>query len=96
MHSTLQNLLDVPVNITLLFLYSCLCFERVGRAVRDPERIIISLKLVKDIVKAKPFAVLPGSGMSIEVTLDRGDKVCVRMHTYRKSGIYRKNDPILR
>ena len=43
---------------------------------RDPERIIISLKLVKNVVKAKPFAVLPGSGMSIEVSLDRGDKVC--------------------
>ena len=59
----------------MLFLHSHLCFERVGRAVRDPERIIISLKLVKDVVKAKPFAVLPGSGMSIEVTLERGDKV---------------------
>ena len=60
---------------TIVLLYSHLCFERVGRAVRDPERIIISLKLVKDVVKAKPFAVLPGSGMSIEVTLGRGDKV---------------------
>ena len=60
---------------TLILLHSYLCFERVGRAVRDPERIIISLKLVKDVVKAKPFAVLPGSGMSIEVTLERGDKV---------------------
>ena len=33
------------------------------------------MKLVKDVVKAKLFAVLPGSGMSIEVTLERGDKV---------------------
>lgn len=57
------------------FVNSYLCFERVGRAIRDPERIIISLKLVKDVVKAKPFAVLPGSGMSIEVTLQRGDRV---------------------
>ena len=54
---------------------SCLCFERVGRAIRDPERFLISLKMVKTIVKAKPFAVLPGSGMSIEVTLKQGEKV---------------------
>ena len=60
---------------TIVLICSHLCFERVGRAIRDPERIIISLKLVKDVVKAKPFAVLPGSGMSIEVTLERGDKV---------------------
>jgi hypothetical protein len=60
---------------TIALFRSHLCFERVGRAVRDPERIIISLKLVKDVVKAKPFAVLPGSGMSVEVTLQRGDKV---------------------
>ena len=29
-------------------------------------------------MKAKPFAVLPGSGMSIEVTLKRGDKVRIQ------------------
>ena len=63
---------------SIVLLRSHLCFERVGRAIRDPERIIISLKLVKDVVKAKPFAVLPGSGMSIEVTLKRGDKVRIQ------------------
>ena len=30
---------------------SHLCFERVGRAIRDPERIIISLKLVENVIK---------------------------------------------
>ena len=54
---------------------SLLCFERVAKAVRDSERIIISLKTVKEIKKAKPFAVLPGSGMSIDVVLKEGDKV---------------------
>ena len=67
--------LDNYQHHTVILLHSYLCFERVGRAICDPERIIISLKLVKDVVKAKPFAVLPGSGMSIEVTLERGDKV---------------------
>ena len=66
---------QLSILFSFAILYSYLCFERVGRTVRDPERIIISLKLVKDVVKAKPFAVLPGSGMSIEVTLQRGDKV---------------------
>ena len=32
---------------------------------------------VVQVVKAKPFAVLPGSGMSIQVTLKNGRKVGV-------------------
>ena len=34
------------------------------------------MKMVREVKKAKPFAVLPGSGMSIDVVLKRGDKVC--------------------
>ena len=43
---------------------------------------MLSLLDVRNVVKAKPFAVLPGSGMSIEVTLKTGVKVqqCVYIH----------------
>ena len=54
---------------------SHLCFERHQRQQRDLDRFKISLYDVTQVVKAKPFAVLPGSGMSIEITLKTGVKV---------------------
>ncbi len=51
-----------------------LCFERNTKPV-DPDRCTVSLNNVLQVSKAKPFAVLPGSGMSIEVTLNSGTKV---------------------
>jgi hypothetical protein len=52
---------------------SFLCFERSSKA-RDPDRMVISLTDITGIVKAKPFAVLPGSGMALELTLKNSDK----------------------
>ncbi len=56
---------------------SFLCFERHSRSQRDPDRFHFSLMDVVQVVKAKPFAVLPGSGMSVELTLKNGNKVGV-------------------
>lgn len=62
---------------TILYVCSHLCFERHSRSLRDPDRFTLSLMDVVRVVKAKPFAVLPGSGMSVEVTLKTGVKVGV-------------------
>lgn len=45
---------------------SHLCFEKLN-ASHQSDRIMIHLKEVQSISKAKPFQILPGSGMSIEV-----------------------------
>jgi hypothetical protein len=52
---------------------SFLCFERSSRA-RDPDHLLLSLADIAEIGKAKPFAVLPGTGMCIEVTLKSSEK----------------------
>lgn len=59
----------------MLFLFSYLCFERMTHALRDSARISIPLEKVVMVKKAKPFAVLPGSGMSIEITCSNRKKV---------------------
>ena len=56
---------------------SHLFFERNNRSQRDAGRFSIALKDIMEVVRAKPFAVMPGSGMSIEVTLKTGEKVGV-------------------
>ena len=48
-----------------------------SHSARDSDRISILLADVVCVVKAKPFAVLPGSGMSIEVTRADGQKVSI-------------------
>lgn len=70
---------DKPLSLTrsgkLYLTHSFLCFERSGRAaVREGERVVLALSDVRGVVKAKPFAVLPGSGMSVEVTLKSREK----------------------
>jgi hypothetical protein len=41
---------------------------------------------VENVARAKPFAVLPGSGMSIEITLKTGAKVSVALLGWRILG----------
>ncbi|XP_019855670.1 PREDICTED: GRAM domain-containing protein 4-like isoform X2 [Amphimedon queenslandica] len=54
--------------------HSFLCFERSPRPNDSADRFTISLGDISKICKAKPFAVLPGSGMSIEVTVKGREK----------------------
>ncbi|XP_019860300.1 PREDICTED: GRAM domain-containing protein 4-like [Amphimedon queenslandica] len=54
--------------------HSFLCFERSPRPNDNADRFTISLGDISKICKAKPFAVLPGSGMSIEVTVKGREK----------------------
>ena len=63
------------VHLICSYFFSYLCFERMTHALRDSDRISIPLENVVQVKKAKPFAVLPGSGMSIEITCSSGKKV---------------------
>ncbi|XP_064400185.1 GRAM domain-containing protein 4-like isoform X2 [Halichondria panicea] len=69
---------DKPLSLTrsgrLYMTQNYLCFERMSHALRDSDRISIPLVDVVLVKKAKPFAVLPGSGMSIEITCSNRKK----------------------
>lgn len=58
-----------------------------SHSARDSDRIAILLADVVCVVKAKPFAVLPGSGMSIEVTRADGKKVIIYLKGQQGGGI---------
>ncbi len=70
--------------ISLMFSCSYLCFERMSHALRDGDRISIPLEDVVLVKKAKPFAVIPGSGMSIEITCSNRKKV---QNNYREGKV---------
>lgn len=58
----------------LFLTHRFLCFERSPRPNDTADRFVIPLRDITSFAKAKPFAVLPGSGMSLEVTLKNNEK----------------------